>query len=75
MTLASALKAIGDLTKDVLPSKRALVLFGIEQLARRALKASGVKIDPKAAAKFIAGKLEQNDALIDAYRASRTKKP
>lgn len=66
--LDEAFKAIGQLVKDVAPSKRAIVLYGVQWLAGQALKASGVKVDPAAALKFLTTKLAGNDAVIAAYR-------
>lgn len=66
--LDDALKAITQLVKDVTPSKKAIVLYGIQWLAGQALKASSVKVDPTAALKFLTTKLAGNDAVIAAYR-------
>lgn len=68
ITLGEALKMIGGLVKDAVPSKRALVLMGIQFVAAQALKSSGIKIDPAEALKYLTDKLAGNDALIAAYR-------
>lgn len=62
------IKQITKLLKDAAPSKKTLVLWGVRWLADQGLKAAGAKIDPRAALKFLAAKLADNDAVIAAYR-------
>lgn len=69
--LDEVIKQITKLLKDAAPSKKTLVLWGVRWLADQGLKAAGAKgakVDPRAALKFLKGKLADNDAVIAAYR-------